>query len=107
MRQLINHRYKTMIGIRSQLRCLLIGWMLLSVFISLGFTDELPLVAEVEFQPLASATERLIEALDYLGSPLSEDDLSAIKKALVSVDHKQAVADIQKILDPHLSLIHI
>ena len=42
---------------------------------------------------------RLIEALDYLGSPLSEDDLSAIREALVSDNHKQAVADVQKILD--------
>ena len=75
--------------------------MLLSVFISVGFTDELGLVTEVEFQPLASATERLIEALDYLGSPLSEDDLSAIETALVSEDHKQAIVDIQKILDAH------
>ena len=79
----------------------LIGWMLLSIFISVGFTDELGLVTEVEFQPLASATQRLIEALDYLGSPLSEDDLSAIKEALASVDHKQAIVDIQKILDSH------
>ena len=96
-------RYKTILwqGVSSQLRFLLIGWMLLSVFISVGFTDELNLVTEVEFQPLAAATQRLIEALDYLGSPLSENDLSAIKEALISEDHKQAVADIQKILDPH------
>ena len=88
-------------GVSSQLRCLLIGWMLLSVFISVGFTDELGRVTDVEFQPLASATKRLIEALDYLGSPLSEDDLSAIETALVSEDHKQAIVDIQKILDAH------
>ena len=96
-------QYKTIIGkrVNSQFRLLLIGWMLLSVFISVGSADELSLVTEVEFQPLASATERLIEALDYLGSPLSEDDLSAIEKALVSENHTQAVADIQKILDLH------
>ena len=51
--------------------------MLLLTFALVGFTDELRLVSEVEFQPFASATQRLIEALDYLGSPLSEDDLSA------------------------------
>ena len=100
MRQLIN-RYRTIIEKRvgRQFYLLLIGWMLFSTFISIGFTDELGLVTEVEFQPLASATQRLIEALDYLGSPLSEDDLSAIKNALVSDNHKQAVADVQKILD--------
>ena len=67
----------------------------------MGFTDELSLVTEVEFQPFASATQRLIEALDYLGSPLSEDDLSAIQEALISDDHTQAIVDIQNILDAY------
>ena len=88
-------------GTSSPFYLILISWMLLSVFISVGFTDELSLVTEVEFQPFASATQRLIEALDYLGSPLSEDDLSAIQEALVSTDHTQAIVDIQKILDPY------
>ena len=101
--QWTTNRYDTVRrkGVSSRFRFLLIGWMLLSVFISVGFTDELTLVAEVEFQPFASATQRLIEALDYLGSPLSENDLSAIKEALVSENHEQAIADIQKILDAY------
>ena len=99
--QQASNRYNTINKKRvsSQLRFLLIGCILLLTFTSVGFTDELGRVTEVEFQPLASATERLVEALDYLGSPLSEDDLSAIEKALVSEDYKQAVIDIQKILD--------
>ena len=88
-------------GTRSPFYLILISWMLFSVVISVGFTDELSLVTEVEFQPLASATQRLIEALDYLGSPLSEDDLSAIKEALISEGHTQAIVDIQKILDAY------
>ena len=99
--QRTTNRYNTITrkGVSSQFRFLFISWMLLSVFISVGFTDELGLVPEVEFQPLASATERLIEALDYLGSPLSENNLSAIKEALVSENHEQAITDIQRILD--------
>ena len=60
MRQLRNRQYKIMMRkrISSHLRCLLIGWMLLSVFISVG-------------------------------------------EALVSDDLKQAVVDIQKILDTY------
>ena len=85
----------------SPLYLILISWMVLLTFTSVGFTDELSLVTEVEFQPLASATQRLIEALDYLGSPLSEDDLSAIKEVLISDDHTQAIVDIQKILDAY------
>ena len=88
-------------GNSRQFHLILIGCMLLLTFASVGFTDELRLVSEVEFQPFASATQRLIEALDYLGSPLSEDDLSAIREALVSDDHKQAVDDIQKSLDSY------
>ncbi len=77
------------------------SWMLLLVFVSQGVTDELSLVTNVEYQPLTSATQRLIEALDYLGSPLSEEDLLVIQKALVSDDKIQAVKDIQNILDPY------
>ncbi len=88
-------------GVRSPLYLILISWMLFSVVISVGFTDELSLVTEVEFQPFASATQRLIEALDYLGSPLSEEDLSIIKEALISDDHTQAIVDIQKTLDAY------
>ena len=33
--------------------------------------------------------------------PLSEDDLSAIKEALISDNHEQAIADIQKLIDPY------
>ena len=103
MRQLINHQSKAILwnGVSSQSRLLLVGCILFLTFASVGFTDELNLVTEVEFQPLASATQRLIEALDYLGSPLSEDDLSAIKEALVSENPEQAIADIQKTLDTY------
>ncbi len=97
------NRYNTLLkkGFNKQLYLIYIGCILLLTFTTIGFTDELNLVTEVEFQPLAAATQRFIEALDYLGSPLSEDDLSAIEKALVSEDHQQAIADIQKILDAY------
>jgi hypothetical protein len=80
MRWAIN-RYSTLTrkGTGRSFDLMLISWMLLLAFTSLGFTDGLKLVTEVEFQPLASATRRLVEALDYLGSPLSEDDLAAIR----------------------------
>ena len=99
----ITNQYHTLLktGACCPLYLMLISWMLLLTFTSVGFADELNRVTEVEFQPLASATQRLIEALDYLGSPLSEDDLSAIKEALIFDDHTQAIVDIQKILDTY------
>ena len=97
------NRYNTLIrnGSNRQFHVICLGCMLLLTFAPVVGADELALVTKVEFQPLASATQRLIEALDYLGSPLSEDDLSAINKALVSDDHQQAIADIQQSLDPY------
>ena len=97
------NRYNTLLrkGSNRQRYLIYIGCMLLIIFTSAAFSDELNLVTEVEFQPLASATQRLIEALDYLGSPLSEGDLSAIQEALVSDNHTQAIVDLQKILDAH------
>ncbi len=88
-------------GFNRQFHLICIGLMLFSVFMPIGSTDELSIVTDVEFQPLASATQRLIEALDYLGAPLSEDDLTAIKKTLIAEDHKQALVDIQNILDAY------
>ena len=101
--QWITNQYHTLVkkGTSSPFYLTLISWMLLLTFTSVGSTDELALVTEVEFQPFASATQRLIEALDYLGSPLSENDLLAIKEALVSDDHTRAIVDIQKILDAY------
>ncbi len=101
--QRMTNRYSALIrkGFNRQFCLIGISCILLLTFTSVGFTDELGLVTEVEFQPLASATQRLIEALDYLGSPLSEDDLSAIKDALVSNNQAQSIADIQRLLDPY------
>ena len=68
---LTTNRYRAVMGraTGSWLDLFLICGMLLLAFASIGFTDGLKLVDDVEFQPLASATRRLIEALDYLGFP--------------------------------------
>ena len=34
----------------------------------------MPSVVDVERQPLVSATRRLVDALDFVGSPLKADD---------------------------------
>ena len=98
--QWTKNQYNTLLRkVPNKQPCLIyIGCILIFIFVSAGSADELNLVTEVEFQPLASATQRLIEALDYLGSPLSEESLAAIQNALVSDNHEQAIVDIQKIL---------
>jgi len=58
-------------------------------------------VTDVEQQPLAAATERLIEALEYVGAPLSIADREALKVALKETDAVKSAVAIQKVLDPH------
>lgn len=63
--------------------------------------DDFLKVTNVEQQPLVSATERLIEALDLVGQPLAVADREALKAAMKLTDAGKSVAAIQKVLDPH------
>ena len=65
------------------------------------FAVELPLVAEVEHQPLVAATERLLEALEFVGAPLPAEDTKALQGALKETDAKVANRTIQRVLDAH------
>ena len=62
---------------------------------------ELPLVTEVEHQPLVAATERLLEALEFVGAPLPAEDTKALQGALKETDAKVANRTIQRVLDAH------
>ncbi|MFO0841522.1 MAG: CehA/McbA family metallohydrolase [Gemmataceae bacterium] len=55
--------------------------------------------AKVERQPLAAQAARVAEALDHLGSPLSEEDKKTLAAARTLDDERKAVADIQAVLD--------
>ena len=65
------------------------------------FAVELPLVTEVEHQPLVAATERLLEALEFVGAPLPAEDTKALQGALKETDAKVANRTIQRVLDAH------
>ena len=70
--------------------------------------DGLPLVVNVEHQPLVSATARLIEALTYVGAPLSLKDTAALKAALKDTGKVRSTKRIQEILDPYCVVgVHI
>jgi hypothetical protein len=57
-----------------------------------------PIATDVEWQPLAAQARRVMEALDYLGEPLSTDERARLNRA-VSVEGPAAVAEIQRVLD--------
>jgi hypothetical protein len=62
----------------------------------------LPLVPEVEYQPLSALVVRLLEALDMLGEPLPAAEAAELKRLTTPPqDGKRAVAAIQAILDKH------
>tara|TARA_B100001123_G_scaffold440959_1_gene581178 strand:+ start:3840 stop:6299 length:2460 start_codon:yes stop_codon:yes gene_type:complete len=56
-------------------------------------------VAQVELQPLVSATKRLIESLQYVGAPLKPDDEEALRTLFASTDSEAVTSGIQDILD--------
>src|SRR5512141_1127582 len=59
----------------------------------------LPLVTEVERQPLAAQIKRLVEAMGYLGVPLTQAESNALEAALTDKDSEQGVVNIQNVLD--------
>jgi hypothetical protein len=63
--------------------------------------DEFLPVAGVEPQPLVAATSRLVDALDFIGSPLSREEKAAIIAAGRLTDAGECGKAIQAVLDPH------
>jgi len=61
----------------------------------------LPIVANVERQPLAAQARRVAEALDMLGSPLPEADRKALEAAIADKDAAKSVEAIQAVLDKY------
>ena len=67
-----------------------------------------PEYVAVDTQPFVAATRRLLEALKYVGEPLSEADTQAIQTAMKLDDKREAAAAIQKVLDQRaLVAVHI
>ncbi|MFC1544805.1 CehA/McbA family metallohydrolase [Gemmatimonadota bacterium] len=65
-------------------------------------------VTGVEYQPFISATNRLVEAMDFIGMPLAPRDQEELERWLTSGNQEQALASIQQILDRYcLALINI
>ncbi|MCA8991365.1 MAG: CehA/McbA family metallohydrolase [Planctomycetaceae bacterium] len=65
-------------------------------------------VYNVPPQPFVAATDRLIQALEFVGRPLSAEDIKAIEAAKNNPNARDGMVAIQKVLDPHcLALVHI
>ena len=61
----------------------------------------LPMVKNVELQPLVAQVRRVIEATDYLGTPLRAADKEALEAAFKKSDADEAGEAIQRVLDQY------
>ena len=62
--------------------------------------EDLPVVTGVERQPFVSAVRRLTEAMEFAGAPFSAEVRQQLTEAMANSDDRQAVQQIQRILDP-------
>ena len=62
--------------------------------------QSLPVVADVDPQPLAAQVARVVQALELAGSPLEPERRRALEAALAEADPRRSVADVQAALDP-------
>jgi hypothetical protein len=62
--------------------------------------EGLELVRNVDAQPLAAQVERIAQALELLGTPLSKERQAALQAAIDAPDAKESLARIQRVLDP-------
>ena len=79
--------------------------LLLLSLTSSARADDLAVVFGVEKQPLVAATERLVEAMDYTGSPLDDAVRQKLEQAY-KLEGPAASRRIQAILDP-LCLVEV
>ena len=73
---------------------------------SFARADELDLVFGVSRQPLMAATERLIEALEFTGTPLDPTVVAQVREAGKLPTPAETSKEIQSILDP-LCLVEV
>ena len=82
------------------MRFLLLPVLLSLVATSWSFGQEpLPTVTGVEPQPLKAASRRVIQALEFLGEPLTAGQSKAFEAALNETDPDRAAVKIQDVLD--------
>ncbi|MCP4788161.1 MAG: CehA/McbA family metallohydrolase [Fuerstiella sp.] len=62
--------------------------------------DDLSVVYGVERQPLIAATQRLMEALQFSGTPLDPAIVDQLNRAFQQQDNRTAVKRIQELLNP-------
>ena len=77
-------------------------WALALLLIPLVLTgQELPVVRNVDLQPLAAQALRLVETMDYLGAPFDPADQAILRQAAEARNPAQDIVSIQRVLDKY------
>ena len=66
---------------------------------SRSHAENLPVVLDVEFQPVVAQVKRVIDALEMLGQPLDRDEKARLTAALDSTGGESSLRAIQNVLD--------
>lgn len=84
-------------------------WAAIVLFlVSSGAAQDWPVVKKVDRQPLLSAVERLAQALEAIGRPLSSEQIQRLESLGESDNDTQVIEEIQELFDPLcLAAIHI
>ena len=91
-----------MISMRSRLPqaiLVLAAGLLMAVTSLPSRAEDLPMVLDIEFQPLSAQAKRLSEALILLGEPLVPEEAAKLNRAIDSTGGEAAIRAIQEVLD--------
>lgn len=96
---------------RTSLQRMLLACFAITLIIAppqMGLAQEFPQVDRVERQPLIESTKRLVEALQYIGAPLTETDQKTLQQAFAADSDQAVMQAVQGVLDPYcLAGVHI
>jgi hypothetical protein len=100
--QLTFMKNRTLLSLRNLL------WSVFFALVTMSFLPgqtygaaKLAIFTGVELQPLSAQVNRLIEAMDYLGSPFGAETRKSLEAAMAESNGASGVEKIQTILDPH------
>ncbi|REJ91169.1 MAG: hypothetical protein DWQ34_15630 [Planctomycetota bacterium] len=89
---------------RRPIPVIILLWFLITRFTSAAYAEDAPVVSAVEGQPLGANLIRVVEALDFLGRPVSQELREQIEAA---ADERDAPR-LQQLIDPEvLFVVHI
>jgi hypothetical protein len=67
--------------------------------------EPVPVISDVDLQPLVAQARRVAEASDYLGEPFGSAENETLAAAATESDRNSAVSKVQRLLDPRVLFV--